>query len=93
LSDFSSLTLSHYSTNRRTSAFNILTQAELALKIFKIFKLEVNTLFLALDMLRRISIYLSLTGEEGLSEQAKFLAGPLCMSLSCKYNIRSTFTM
>lgn len=36
--------------------FDYMHQVELVLKIFKTFKLEVCTLFLTLDMLRRVSV-------------------------------------
>lgn len=81
---------SHFSLQ---APFDYLHQVELVLKIFKTFKLEVCTLFLTLDMLRRVAVEMRSANKYQISETAKKLAGPLCMTLACKYDIRSTFSI
>lgn len=44
-------------------------------------------------MLRRVAVEMRSANKYHTSETAKKLAGPLCMTLACKYDIRSTFSI
>jgi len=57
------------------------------MSLFKAFRMSVNVLFLALDLLRRASNALAYPG------LASDLLGPLCLSIACKYEQRSTFNL